>query len=413
MEGQRSLIKGLAMRREKLKELAYHTLSPEERQSLNIHQAWILDKNAAQVQHRLEARGCHIPKYLEVYEDSGPLNNSQSIYSFIGNGELAEYAYQLGFHYSDDEFLDLICALAYDMSREDYEAYKYARINCSYFCWMVGQGMDVSSNIPTAQAMGLETELTAAHYFMANLGTVTVIWGWALDSPLSLAASEIAFSEVIVDKCHCWCSPGGCTPFVKLLEGIYWADDPLNFPGRDLFIRLILPTKKMLIGLCAARLGVLGELSWIYNTIIRYYTFTTLGLRHACCCIIEESLGPLPEEEFLELQEEESILLELFQSLIMEFEDERRHDTKLEDFFEWMRVVWAPRMREVEKDLASQRLTNQQLRDAELIGVVWESYGPKPAVEDVQEEKEGGDLWDAMNELDAIATDPERPMMKQ
>ncbi|KAM0082176.1 hypothetical protein ACKRZS_005673 [Fusarium odoratissimum] len=122
-------------------------------------------------------------------------------------------------------------------------------------------------------------------------------------------------------------------------------------------------------------------------------------------------MRPLPEEERREIQEEDSFLRELFKNLIAEFEDKRRHGTRLEDFFEWMRIVWVPRMREAEQELASQRLTSQQLRDAEAIGVVLTVHGPLPmdsssrVVELVE-----GDLWDAMDELDKIATDPERPM---
>ncbi|EXA31669.1 hypothetical protein RAB80_015747 [Fusarium oxysporum f. sp. vasinfectum] len=68
-------------------------------------------------------------------------------------------------------------------------------------------------------------------------------------------------------------------------------------------------------------------------------------------------------------------------------------------------------MREAEQELAAQSLTAQQLRDAEAIGVVLKVHRPllmnssSRVVELVE-----GDLWDAMDELDKIATDPERPM---
>ncbi|RKK09329.1 hypothetical protein BFJ65_g15781 [Fusarium oxysporum f. sp. cepae] len=236
IEAMKILIMGLYTRRQKLKELAYRILSPAEIKDLKIQQARILDQNAALVQHHLEAQGCCIPMYLKVYEDGAPSKNSESIYSLISNGQVAEYAYQQGFYFSDNEFADLI----------------------------------------------------------------------------------------------------------------------------------------------------LGE-----------------------------SLDPGLEEECREIQEEDSFLLAYFERLIMEFEDKIHHDMTLEVFFRWMRMDWSPRIQEAKQDLAAQRLTDEELRDAESIGVVWEVYGPQPMEERCDVAKWGvGDLWDAMDELDQIATDPERPIRK-
>ncbi|RKK35092.1 hypothetical protein BFJ66_g11941 [Fusarium oxysporum f. sp. cepae] len=235
IEAMKILIMGLYTRRQKLKELAYRILSPAEIKDLKIQQARILDQNAALVQHHLEAQGCCIPMYLKVYEDGAPSKNSESIYSLISNGQVAEYAYQQGFYFSDNEFADLIC----------------------------------------------------------------------------------------------------------------------------------------------------------------------------------ESLDPGLEEECREIQEEDSFLLAYFERLIMEFEDKIHHDMTLEVFFRWMRMDWSPRIQEAKQDLAAQRLTDEELRDAESIGVVWEVYGPQPMEERCDVAKWGvGDLWDAMDELDQIATDPERPIRK-
>ncbi|EWY81622.1 hypothetical protein FOYG_15847 [Fusarium oxysporum NRRL 32931] len=85
----------------------------------------------------------------------------------------------------------------------------------------------------------------------------------------------------------------------------------------------------------------------------------------------------------------------------------------LEEFFEWVRMNWAPRMQKIREELASQRLTDEQLRDVESIGVVWEAYGPPPMEKKPDLRGLGeGDLWDAMDQLDQIATDPERPIRK-
>ncbi|RBR21213.1 hypothetical protein FVER53590_29011 [Fusarium verticillioides] len=152
---------------------------------------------------------------------------------------------------------------------------------------------------------------------------------------------------------------------------------------------------------------------WIYPAIVRYYTFVELDLRHVCCSIVETTSGPLPEEELQEIGEEDLSLLKLFESLLAEFEGGRRYDMNLEEFFDWLWEDWAPRIRDIREKLASQRLTDEQLRDAESVGVVWEAYGPQPMEESSERyDVRKHDLWDAMDRLDKIATDPERPTQK-
>ncbi|RBA18146.1 hypothetical protein FPRO05_11162 [Fusarium proliferatum] len=155
---------------------------------------------------------------------------------------------------------------------------------------------------------------------------------------------------------------------------------------------------------------LISQYQWIYMAIVRYYTFALLELPHVCCCIIQNPSGPLPEDERRELQEEESFQLELFENLIAEFEEKCLHEMRLEGFFEWMRLVWVPRMCQAEQELASLSLTSQQLQDVKAIGVILEFDGPLP-VDSSPRVVEGleDDLWDAMDELDQIATDPERP----
>ncbi|KAH7216090.1 hypothetical protein DER44DRAFT_170006 [Fusarium oxysporum] len=406
IRGRKTIIKGLAVRREKLKEVSYRKLSPAERKGLEIYQTRILDQNAARVQHQLEAQGCHIPTYLSVYEeDIGLSYNHESIYSLLSNGEVAEYAYQLGFYYSDNEFADFICTLANTFPPPYFRLLN--PFSSSYLCWMIDHGASISSRIPSRQLPSPEIEATAAHYFMASLGiSDSIKQELNLDSHLSIAAVEVVFSETVVDGCRCWCSPRGCTPLVKLLEGMSWWNRPSFGAEQDLSRE----TERLIIDLLSAHLGKTSDYQWVYAAITRYYTFARLGLRHVCCSIINKSSGPLPEEELQEIEEEDSSLLGLFESLVTEFEDGRCHDMSLEEFFEWMHMNWAPRMQEVREELASKRLTGQELRDAESIGVVWEVHGPQPMRKrpDLPRWGQGG-LWNAMDQLDQIATDPERP----
>ncbi|KAG5754821.1 hypothetical protein H9Q70_002532 [Fusarium xylarioides] len=275
-------------------------------------------------------------------------------------------------------------------------------------CKGIDQGIDVSSKIPFEGSTSPERVSTATHYFMASNGIDPVS---NLDCSLSKDAFEIVFSEAVVDDCCCWCSPGGCTPLVKLLEGMicpatrsYERDVPSEF-----FIEYCL--ERTITDLLRGQPGAIGKLQSIYDTIVRYCTFAALDLRHVCCRMVRCSSGPAQEEEWREIQEEDFLSLQRFQKLLTGFMDALRREMRLEEFFEWMRMDWAPRMQDAREELASQRLTDEQLRDAESVGVVWEAYGPQL----MHESSEGSDvgecdLWDAMDELDQIATDPERPM---
>ncbi|KAF5987888.1 hypothetical protein FCOIX_780 [Fusarium coicis] len=412
-QGHKILIKGLAQRREGLKSVAYQKLSPSERQDLKIHQSQILDKNAARVQRQLEAQGHEIPTYLKVYETNADSTNVQlSIYSYVCSGEVAEYARQLGFHFSRIELADYISTLATRMGTADCRAYIYTPFSCSYFCWMIDQGTNVSSRIKSKRLSFLGTELTIAHYFMASHGMmVRGDRGFTMDCPMSLEAFKTVFSDILVDGCRCWCSPRGCTPLAKLLGGIHWFEKSTRFSLEGDFIdRLIGVTENLIAGLFSTHTSKIDQYQWIYTAIVRYYTSAVLDLPHVCCCIIQNPSGPLPEEERWEFQEEYSSLLKLFGSLIAGFEDKRRHEMTLGDFFEWMRVVWVPRMSEVEQELASRSLTSQQLQDAEAIGIVLKFDGNSSTDSNSRIAKPAeGDLWDAMDHLDEIATDPERP----
>ncbi|KAF5589010.1 hypothetical protein FPANT_6444 [Fusarium pseudoanthophilum] len=410
VRGHKIIIKVLAERRERLKELSYRWLSPAEREGLEIHPTRILDQNAARVQHQLEAQGCAMPTCLSVYEeDIESLYDYESIYSLISGGEVAEYAHQLGFYYSDNEYADFISGLASHMALDI--GYSTMRPNhtfsSSYLCWMIDHGTSVSSGIPVERLPTPAIEMTAVHYFMASSGS-SGSWvdenDLTLDCPLSVAAVEMVFSETIVDRCRCWCSPGGCTPLTKLLEGISRWTMVLFAPNED----LSRTTERLTSALLLGHRDKISDSQWIHAAIIRYYTFVGLGLRHVCCSIVMKASGPLPEGEIQEIEEEDSSLLGLFETLLKEFEGDHLHGMSLEDFFIWMRMTWAPRMQDVKEELASQRLTDEQLRDAESVGVIWEACRPK--LMDESSEVSELDLWDAMDELDQIATDPERPM---
>ncbi|KAJ4248391.1 hypothetical protein NW762_012727 [Fusarium torreyae] len=160
----------------------------------------------------------------------------------------------------------------------------------------------------------------------------------------------------------------------------------------------------------------LANRPWVDSAILRYYTFVMLDLRHVCCCLVPKGkvLDPLPEEECRDIREEDSTRLDLLERLVNEFKNERGHYT---DIMSFMQEYWVPKMRMVERDLASSILTEEQRREAEAIGVIWDTYGPHPPpCSNIEMETEQGgeiisELEKALRELDEIATDPARPFV--
>ncbi|KAF5707938.1 hypothetical protein FMUND_10803 [Fusarium mundagurra] len=108
IEGQKNIIRNLASRRKELKALAQRELTPVERQNLRFCQAGTLDQKAAQTQRLLEAKRCHVPVRLKVYDSAESPEDSKSIYLLISHGDVAESALQSGFFMPttlfDDEY---------------------------------------------------------------------------------------------------------------------------------------------------------------------------------------------------------------------------------------------------------------------------------------------------------------------
>ncbi|KAF5628919.1 hypothetical protein F52700_8012 [Fusarium sp. NRRL 52700] len=179
IEGQKNIIRSLAARRKELKTLAQRELTPEERQNLKFCEPGILDQNAAQTQRFLEANKCHVPTHLKVYDNDESPEDSESIFLLIFHGDLAESALQSGFFMPMTLFNDVFRSLAEWLNRLQYRPRHQDFLFASYICWLVDQGGDLHSTIPT-----LWGHTTAAHYFMTYLGNAD---DFEVSGPLSTA----------------------------------------------------------------------------------------------------------------------------------------------------------------------------------------------------------------------------------
>ncbi|RKK29440.1 hypothetical protein BFJ65_g1361 [Fusarium oxysporum f. sp. cepae] len=411
IEGQKNIIRCLALRRKELRTLAQRELTPAERQNLKFCQAGILDQNAAQTQRCLESKKCHVPMHLKVYDNAESPEDSKSIYLLISHGEVAESALQSGFltpiTLFDDVFRSLAEWLGFSRSITGDQAFLFS----SYICWLVDHGGDLISPVPN-----LGGRTTAAHYLMAYLGRIRRSFKLGNRVPLSPKVSSIIFEEDKVDDCRCQCSPKGCTPLTKFLAANKqtWI---LNL-GIAEAISSALEHFEYLFGLLRHVGYDLAKEHWIDSAAVRHFTFLILDLRHTCCCIDntigQEAFGPLSTGDRHEIEEEDSSRLELFEQLVTEFGRERGNYA---DLLSFAREYWAPKMEAVDRGIESYVLTETQRQSAEAAGVVWECYGPQlpPCGDSItvetEEEEVVSELEKVLRELDEIATDPARPSL--
>ncbi|KAF5624633.1 uncharacterized protein FTJAE_10226 [Fusarium tjaetaba] len=423
----------LAQRRRDLELLAVSELSAVELQGLGLCNGHTLDRNTATVQHYL-ANHCRVPAELLFYREddvSTHLDHSESIYQYIYNLDVAEYAMSLGFHTGtmlSEFFSDLIHDIAFNGCFGDYGVTFGYRSFPMRVNWMIDHGADIATAIPTGSTFGVVPKSTWAHYLMALFG-FGARWGRNLSWELPRNVAEIGASEVVVDGCLCWCSRQGCMPLVKFLAAL---DFP-RVPGRspeDLGAYAMRASKVLEKLLPGYRLGEL-HYGWIYHAILRYITFSALDLRHTCCEMANKGSNPIMDaEEVREIHEADAVQLQMLEELVSDFEIEHESDFDLVSF---LRGTWVPKMQHVCAELYSSQLTYQETTSAERIGVVWQvresevtcysgvgHYGDRegrrlingsiPQIDRTEDDKPTT-LAEWMRQLDDTAIDPERPVI--
>ena len=160
------------------------------------------------------------------------------------------------------------------------------------------------------------------------------------------------------DQCICACSYQGCLALTMMLKAFSpWFYLPLR-DGRDYdFYRLV-------------AIGSLVNLAgpdkvcvkWLWDEIIRFHTFHKLQLRHTCCRLdIWHVIKELDPEETNEIRDEDRQGIQLLESLLQEFEEERAG----QDPIAFLDGYWTTRMDQVCQ--ARGKIDQEKLRE---LGVV-------------------------------------------
>ncbi|KAF4334081.1 hypothetical protein FBEOM_12092 [Fusarium beomiforme] len=406
-----AILQHLAQRRKELEQLAISSLSAADLQRLDLCKGWILDRNAHEVQNCLADRSWDVPKHLTAHSDScrtESLCSAKSVYTYILDKETAVYALALGFN-RETAFIDVFRRIVRAIIRRG----GLSRLSSRYIDWILEDGYDLTTIVPTDFMPGVAKRATWAHYLMSAMG-YKARWGpyrrCDMELPQSVAVS--AFSPDLRDDCRCYCSSQGCTPLIKFLEGLGCRR---RYPRTTYTITEAIRSFVVSVQDLIAKED--DTYSWMPRAVLRYATFTALGLRHTCCKHANGGLCyELDSEEIDEIHDEDSATIQLLEDLVTDFGNGYGSMATVDTF---LKEVWLPRMKEVYRDMISYRLSDGELRKAEDCGVklevkpiLWCDLPNKKVDVDPPEGFDeynplGLEGW--MRRLDTIATDPERP----
>ena len=158
------------------------------------------------------------------------------------------------------------------------------------------------------------------------------------------------FSDVSYDDCLCACSSQGCLASTMLLK---------SFEEKGFFYKSVPDRSKTATECLIDFIGPHNPCwDWLSKEIIRFRTFKELELRHTCCRWDDENLKKrLESEEQLEIRDEDHEKIELLESLLLEFEENRGD----QDLLSFLEGDWATRMDQIRQEQGG--LSEEALRE--------------------------------------------------
>lgn len=219
---------------------------------------------------------------------------------------------------------------------------------------------------------------------------------------------EIAHATIsisILDNCRCACTVNGCSPLLILLNGMVvwrrqWWEKPsptlddyeYNFQWFCEFWAIAAESQPWANS---------SKPTPVFELILRYMTFTALGLRHSCCRLAQfdvvQDWDIKDMDEIMEEQHEETLRLEAF---LEELEQDHRNSPDLETFVD---VCWGPKVSMVIDELNARKLDEDDLKAAQETGIEWHCFETKTVENDYSR---SSDLEYWMEKLNAIVPEP-------
>ncbi|OTB04764.1 hypothetical protein M426DRAFT_151662 [Hypoxylon sp. CI-4A] len=264
----------------------------------------------------------------------------------------------------------------------------------TYTSWLVEHSADLFPRSPDGPHLienSPNTGVISVRYVFYILGHRITRLSSAAFERLGLAVRR----RNLTDGCRCNCSTIGCNPFIWMMKGMMERGGKYNAERYashmfDYFSK------------CDHQLIALT-----YTAAIRIATFQALGLTHTCCNPPNAAEG---DDDVDNINEEQASLLEFHEELVVEFEKEAlkfinyEHDgcQSFPDF--WM-TCWIARVKEVLDKLDGDKLTDEERKGAEDIGVRW----CEPVLEKQKRPYNIRSLEYYMHELDLIFPEYNQP----
>ncbi|KAK8875174.1 hypothetical protein PGQ11_005688 [Apiospora arundinis] len=278
--------------------------------------------------------------------------------------------------------------------------------DCHYAQWLVDHGAYPNRRLyRLSESAGADTRIgvVSSHYAAFWLGYKKGHSSKLFE--IFPSYFQCLLSTAITDQCYCACSDTGCTQFVYFLKGVWRFNRNWDCDRH---------------GRCMAWIGTRIS-DHNHMAAIRFLTFGKLDLNHTCCdpmmfCINGKSWKAF-KGDIDGIQEEERAMLRKLELLVEEFENEFRRvfsggpiatpsaltsmakdlggyesdgdsassgswetistEAESEDevvcpYHHFWEHYWAERMREVLEEMNAVKMSAEEKRATEEIGVVWE-----------------------------------------
>lgn len=404
-------IEAMKNRHERLKHLAINVFDDIEIETYRLEGDTVLDGKAAFVWQLLLDKGITVPQSLSPVRQYSERRN-YTMYHRVKSVRELEKLWTLNFrdiNMLDDGGMPPLMNWRRDAFGEGYET------RCE---WLINHGANLKEPLRTKGRNVIEAQpITVCHVLFRLLGISFLRNKNSKDlhrarhgptSPLPAFLNhdltsgqtviEKLLSSTVDDACGCKCSRKGCTSFVWFLK----------------YLPLVADGRRKSYNMFHRRWSEESQPDWLTDPIkvfteafgsimsqdhlsdaVRCLTHAVLGVKHTCCEAAIMRSSPyylasdfanrqhMSAEEKDELESEQASLIELLDSLVIEFEEKAQEDrdgTPLwrADPAEFWSEIWASRMNGVIEDLDGADLTSEEIRAAEDIGVEWKSGPPKP-----------------------------------
>ncbi|ETS81576.1 hypothetical protein PFICI_06578 [Pestalotiopsis fici W106-1] len=305
---------------------------------------YILDTEANAISSMLKNCNIYVPGILRVSSDW------KSVFRTMMNGivtvKLLDLIWEAGFQHPD----------TYDM----FKSPDLSNKDLFIYDWYIQHGIN-----PRQTHWIHKGNFSVSHLCAAVVGE-KLSWNYKRSLSDAESFANIVGQNQHHDTCRCHCSPSGCSPFKVYLHAYI----STSFTERRRSAKRQAERWQMSTALSNKSSDFLE----CQLQAIRLATFDELGLAHTCCTRLWDKEGELfapEEEEMMELQKEDQALLQVLEDLMDEFIIEfPRSGCGLREFFEG---YWIQRIRENLEQLNADTLTEQHLKEAEDMGVIWDS----------------------------------------